>query len=291
MNTWTKIFWSSLLAAAACAQPAAAPMPAAPLAPLMWLAQGMGGSYLGVGVQDVDGDRAKALNLREVRGVELTRVDEEAPAGKAGLKAGDVVMEYNGQRVEGLEQFMRYVRETPAGREVKLLISRGGQTQTVAVTTAKRKPMVARSEDGSMRIEIPRMRMDMPPMPPLPAMGMDIPRPNMSWRSGMLGIEGEAVEGPLAEFFGTKEGVLIRNIGKGTAAEKAGLKVGDVLTKVDSNAVATPRQITSTIRGLKEKRTFPVVVVREKREMTVSVTVEEPAERPAAPRARSVNNE
>jgi S1-C subfamily serine protease len=114
----------------------------------------------------------------------------------------------------------------------------------------------------------------------------------MSWRSGMLGIEGEAVDGPLAEFFGTKEGVLIRNIGKGTAAEKAGLKVGDVLTKVDSNAVATPRQITSTIRSLKEKRTFPVVVVREKREMTVSVTVEEPAERPAsAPRARSVNNE
>jgi S1-C subfamily serine protease len=150
--------------------------------------------------------------------------------------------------------------------------------------------MVARSEDGSMRIEIPRM--EMPPMPPMPAMGMDIPRPNMSWRSGMLGIEGEAVDGPLAEFFGTKEGVLIRNIGKGTAAEKAGLKVGDVLTKVDSNAVATPRQITSTIRSLKEKRTFPVVVVREKREMTVSVTVEEPAERPAsAPRARSVNNE
>ena len=42
----------------------------------------------------------------------------------------------------------------------------------------------------------------------------------MSWRSGMLGIEGEAVEGPLAEFFGTKEGVLIRNIGKGTAADR-----------------------------------------------------------------------
>jgi serine protease Do len=290
MKTWTKIFCSSLLAAAAFAQPAAAPMPAAPLAPLMWMAQGMGGSYLGVGVQDVDGDRAKALNLREVRGVELTRVDEEAPAGKAGLKAGDVVMEYNGQRVEGLEQFMRYVRETPAGREVKLLISRGGQTQTVAVTTARRKPMVARSEDGSMRIEIPRM--EMPPMPSMPAMGMDIPRSNMSWRSGMLGIEGEAVDGPLAEFFGVKEGVLIRNIGKGTAAEKAGLKVGDVLTKVDASTVATPRQITSTIRGLKEKRTFPVVVMREKREMTVSVTVEEPAERPAAaPRARSVNNE
>ena len=293
MRTWINILSGSLLAGAIWAQPAAAPPPAAaPLAPLMWMAQGMGGSYLGVGVQDVDGDRAKALNLREVRGVELTRVDDEAPAGKAGLKAGDVVLEFNGQRVEGLEQFMRYVRETPAGREVKLLISREGRTQTVALTTAKRKPAVVRGEDGSVRIEIPRMRMEMPPMPPMPAMGMDIPRPNMSWRSGMLGIEGEAVDGALAEFFGVKEGVLVRNIGKGTAAEKAGLKVGDVLTKVDANTVATPRQITSTIRGLKDKRTFPVVVMREKREMTLSVTVEEPAERPAAaPRGRVVNNE
>ncbi|MCX6590102.1 MAG: PDZ domain-containing protein, partial [Acidobacteria bacterium] len=181
-----------------------------------------------------------------------------------------------------------YVRETPAGREVKLLISRGGQIQTVAVTTAKRKPTVVRGEDGSMHIEIPRVRVEMPPMP---AMGIDIPRPNMSWRSGMLGIEGEAVDGALGEFFGVKEGVLVRNIGKGTAAEKAGLKVGDVVTKVDANSVATPRQITATIRNLKDKRTFPVVLMREKRELTVSVTVEEPAERPAAPRARTVNNE
>lgn len=289
MKAWQNVIAGGALAVSGMvAQPAAAPPPAAPLAPLMFLAQSLGGSYLGVGVQDVDGDRAKALNLREVRGVELTRVDEEAPAGKAGLKAGDVVLEYNSQRVEGLEQFMRYVRETPAGREVKLLISRGGQTQTVAVTTAKRKPAMVRSEDGSMHIELPRMRMEMPPMP---AMGIDIPRPNMSWRGGMLGIEGEAVDGPLGEFFGVKEGVLIRNIGKGTAAEKAGLKVGDVLTKVDSSAVATPRQITSTIRNLKDKRTFPVVLMREKREVTVSVTVEEPADRPVAPRARTVNNE
>ncbi|MCX6592811.1 MAG: PDZ domain-containing protein, partial [Acidobacteria bacterium] len=104
MKIWQNVMAGGALAVSSIvAQPAAAPPPAAPLAPLMFLAQSMsGGSYLGVGVQDVDGDRAKALNLREVRGVELTRVDEEAPAGKAGLKAGDVVLEYNGQRVEGL---------------------------------------------------------------------------------------------------------------------------------------------------------------------------------------------
>src|SRR6266498_480139 len=75
------------------------------------------GSYLGIGVADIDTERAKALNLKEERGAEVTSVDPEGPAGKAGLKEGDVVLEYNGQRVEGTEQFVRMVRETPPGRQ------------------------------------------------------------------------------------------------------------------------------------------------------------------------------
>src|SRR5215204_3028455 len=80
------------------------------------------GSFLGIGVQEIDNERAKALNLREERGVEVTRIEDESPAAKGGIKTGDVVLEYNGERVEGVEQFMRMVRETPPGREVKLSI-------------------------------------------------------------------------------------------------------------------------------------------------------------------------
>src|SRR3954454_4231085 len=78
-----------------------------------------GGSFLGLGVSEIDSDRAKALNLREERGVEITRVEEDSPASRAGLKIADVVLEYGGQRVEGTEQFVRLVHETPVGREVK----------------------------------------------------------------------------------------------------------------------------------------------------------------------------
>jgi membrane-associated protease RseP (regulator of RpoE activity) len=73
-------------------------------------------AYLGIGVQDVDAERAKALNLKEDRGAEVTNVVADSPAAKAGFKDGDVVMEYNGQRVEGQEQLARLVRETPIGR-------------------------------------------------------------------------------------------------------------------------------------------------------------------------------
>jgi serine protease Do len=251
---------------------------------MVWMSQGMaGGSYLGVGVADVDDERAKALKLRETRGVELTSIAEDSPASKAGLKTGDVVMEFNGQRVEGLDQFMRYVRETPPNREVKIAVSREGKLQTFALTTAKRKPMVAFRDGEPMRIEIPRIEMPRMEMP-------DTPRMTMSWRSGMLGIEGEGLEGQLAEFFGVKDGVLVRSVGKDTAAEKAGLKVGDVITKVDGTPVNSTRQITNAIRAMRDKKTFPVTVVREKRESSMNVTIED-AERPAPPRGRSVNND
>src|SRR5216684_4474080 len=77
-----------------------------------------GGSYIGVMMQEVDSERAKVLKLHEEGGVEITVVEPESPAEKAGLKVGDVVHKYNGQRVEGMQQFARMVRETPAGHEV-----------------------------------------------------------------------------------------------------------------------------------------------------------------------------
>lgn len=95
--------------------------------------------YLGVGIREIDSERAKALKLSEEYGVEITAVTEGSPAEKAGIKVGDVVLEYSGHRVEGTEQLMRLVRETPPGRQVKLLISRNGATQTITATIGERK--------------------------------------------------------------------------------------------------------------------------------------------------------
>jgi serine protease Do len=226
-------------------------------------------SYIGVGFQDVDKDRMQALKLKEERGVEVTKVDEESPAAKAGLKAGDVILDYNGQRVESSETFIRFVRETPPNREVKLAISREGQSQTVTLTTAPRKKVMAFSGEP-MRIEIPRIEIS-----PMAVSTPDTPRAHMSWRSGMLGVDGEALEGGLAEFFGVKEGVLVRAVNKDSAAEKAGLRPGDVLVKIDNEKVSSARQISSIFRANRDKRNYTLTVVREKKEMTVPVTLDE----------------
>jgi len=244
-----------------------------------------GGAWLGVGVKEITADRARALNLKDEHGVEITTVEPDSPADRAGLKPGDVVLEYNGQRVEGTAQFIRFVRETPPGRTVRLTVFRNGSTQTVSATLAERRGRAlnfrAPNVDEDIRIRIPRIEA-------LP----DVPRVTMSWRTAMLGIEGEALkDSQLGDFFGVKDGVLVRSVLKDTPAEKAGLRAGDVIVKVDDRRVSEPRDITSTLRAARDasKKTLPVVVVREKKEVTLPVTLDEqPARRPTAPRTRRV---
>ena len=96
------------------------------------------GSFLGVGIQEIDSIRAKELKLPEEAGVEVTRIAPDSPAEKAGIKTGDVVTQYNGERVEGMDQFSRMVRETPAGREVKIGIIRNGAPQTITAQIGSR---------------------------------------------------------------------------------------------------------------------------------------------------------
>ena len=244
-----------------------------------------GGSFLGVGVADVDAERAKALKLSEERGVEVKNVEPDSPAAKAGIKEGDVVLDYNGQRIEGTQQFIRMVRETPPGRIVKLSISRGGSVSSVTATLGKRagREFAWHSAEGdNLRFHVPAVP-PMPPMAPGPHVREfnieipDVPRPNMAWRTGRLGVEGESLSSQLAEFFGVKEGVLIRSVVKDSPAEKGGIKAGDVITKVDGETVTNAQELSSEIRSKRTKKTFPITLVRGKKEMSVTVTLEDPS--------------
>lgn len=204
-------------------------------------------SFLGVGIQET------------AAGVEVTFITPDSPAEKAGIKTGDVVTQYNGQRVEGMDQFSRMVRETPAGREVKIDIVRNGAPQTI---TAK---LAARPAISGQFIPAPIQN-------PFELRFPDMPQSRMTWRSTMLGIEAEALDGQLAEYFGVKEGVLVRTVTPGAAADKAGIKAGDVIVRVDDAKVATPADISAHLRALRG-RPVSVVVVRDRKEINVMLAV------------------
>jgi serine protease Do len=256
---------AGLVSCSAFAQPVATPRGRSAQG---YVVQKTSGGYLGIGGLDISPERAKALNLKEERGVEVSSLAEDGPAAKAGIKAGDVVLEFNGQPVEGSAQFQRLVRETPVGRQVKITVWRSGAAQTLTATVGEnRQTTMIAPGDGPWNFS----------MPAIPAMpNIEIPQFQMNLQNPMLGIVGESLgrEDQLAEFFGVQDGVLVRSVKKGSAADKAGIKAGDVITKVDDSKVATSAEITRALRGLKSKKTFGVTVVRNKKEMPLTVTME-----------------
>jgi serine protease Do len=232
--------------------------------------------YLGVGVAELTDDRVKALNLKDDRGLEVKRVDENSPAAKAGLKEDDVILEVNGKGIEGLDQFQTLIGEMSPGAKVSLTIWRNGAKQAVSATLDSR-PVNFFVFGGPDFPNAP-----LPPVPPMPSVPFNggNPFPTMPGNSPLVGFEGEALNSQLAEFFGVREGVLVRSVNPKTPAERAGLKAGDVVVKVNGTPVATPREITSLVRASRRKA-ISFTVVRNKKEIALNVEVAE--DRPAAP--------
>jgi serine protease Do len=211
-----------------------------------------------------------------VRGVEITNVDEGSPAQKAGIKDGDVVLEYNGQPVEGGAQLSRMVRETPVGRTAKVGVWRNGSMQTLTATIEEKKGPTIITGNGTVFAQ-PFPVPDMSQFETLRNMReFDMPGVVMTYQSPMLGIVGEPLgkEEQLAEFFGVKDGVLVKSVTRNSAAEKAGIKAGDVIVKVDDQSVSTTQNITRALRDARSKKTVNVVVMRQKKEVPLTVTVE-----------------
>jgi serine protease Do len=258
-----------------------------------------GGSWLGVQIADVDADRAHVLGLHEEMGAEVQSVSPGSPAEEAGIQKGDVITEYQGSRIEGVSQLTRLVRETPAGRAATVKIVRDGSAQTLKVKVGERSesegPQVHRfAFKGDGDGDGDESDFEMPEIPEIPEFdfktlgnlgNLDIP--------GILeahGIGGRPRLGAvpqLSEFFGVKQGsgVLVKSVKKGSPGDKAGLRAGDVIVKVEDENV---EDVSDLHLALKERRDKDVriTVVRDRREtaLTVPPLPETPAT-PAAPEA------
>jgi serine protease Do len=227
------------------------------------------GSYLGVDISDVDSDRVSALKLKDEHGVEVTMVDQDAPAGKAGLKEHDVILTMNGTAVDSGAQLRRMIRETPPGRVITLGISRDGQPMTVKVQLADRKKEYwSKSGSKEFKFEVPPI----PPMPPMPEMPTFVVV-HTSPRSGLMV---ENITAQLGDYFGVKDGkgVLVRAVDKGSLAEKAGFRAGDVIVRVNDQTVHDTSDFTHAMRS-RDKMSINVVVMRDKREQNLTLALPE----------------
>ena len=233
-----------------------------------------GGSRIGVSIREIEDGDAKTLK-GATTGVVIESVSEDSPAEKAGLRKGDVIVEFDGERVRSVRQLTRLVQETPEGRAVPTILLRDGQRTTVSVTpdSSSRNLLERFSSDdsGDTRFRVvPR-----PPTPPPP------PNPPTVWRfdelfgrTGALGITVDTLSTQLAEYFGVKRGVLVTSVYDNSAAAKAGVKAGDVITSMNGSPVDDAADVRRRTQSLNDGAEFTIEVMRDKKAVTLKGKVE-----------------
>ncbi len=198
------------------------------------------------------------------RGAVIRSVEPNSPAAKAGLKEGDVILEFNKENVAGVQQLTRLVRETPVGRTVDVKIRRDNREQTLRVTTERSPNRFDNFSIDLGNLQLPRVEVFRD------RLGRAMPRIQMNTSYTQSGIQVSTLTDQLRDFFGVygNDGVLVTSVERGSAAEKAGLKAGDVITSIDSKTIRTPAEFS---RAMREARTSVALkIFRDKQERDIS---------------------
>jgi serine protease Do len=276
--------------------------------PRVMMLDGRGGQ-LGVIVQDLDAEGLKAA-AGAPSGVRIQDVDQDSPAARAGLREGDIVVEVDGDRVRSARQFSRLIQETPDGQSVSLSIVRDGSRQTVTVTPESRAfafgfdgERIGRDVARGLRELEPRLREIEPRLreieprlrelePRLREFRFDGPFsldldmvPRMTSPRGRLGVQLTELSPQLAEYFGAADGgVLVSSVTKDSAADKAGIKAGDVITSVNGDRVRDGNDLIDELREV-DGGEVTLGIVRDKQASSVKATIADPrpARRPGRP--------
>lgn len=226
-----------------------------------------GSSYLGVDTKDITPDRVAPLHLKDEQGVEVTMVDQDAPAGKAGIKEHDVILSVNGEHVESVEQLRRLIHEIPSGRVVTIGLSRDGQPLTIKTQLASRAQSFA-FNGKDFHFEMPHIE--------VPAIAdMDLPVSVVVVHSAMRsGLMVENLTPQLSDYFGAKggQGILVRSVEKGSLAEKAGFHAGDVIVRVNGESISDSGDFSRVLRARKANN-VTVGILRDKKEQNLTFTM------------------
>ena len=224
---------------------------------------GSGGVQLGISVSDT------------ANGVRVDTVHASTPAEKAGLREGDLVVEFDGERVRSARQFMRLVQETPSGRTASAAVMRDGQRVTLSVQPRAGGAFRFWDGSGDSFLAMPKIA---PPMA-LKRDGFPPSIENLMGASGQLGVSVSELSPQLSEYFGTKDGVLVTTVRDNSNASRAGVKAGDVITSLNGGTVTTAADLRRRAQRLEGGDEFTIAIVRDRKPMTLKGKIESPQPR------------
>jgi serine protease Do len=219
--------------------------------------------YLGISVDDVTPKLARRKNLKVEEGVYVQSVEEGSPAETAGIKEGDVIVEFDGKKISDNNDLISEVRKTKPGTEVSIAVNRDGDKKTVKATIDKSPREYSSSYSFPSPPKAPRIHV--------------APRISIKRESAMYGLTLEELNRQLGEYFGAPNGrgVLVKNVKRSSDAEKAGFKAGDVIMKVGKDEVTDVDDIWSSLDEYKKGEKAEFEILRKGTKQKLSLAIEQ----------------
>ena len=203
--------------------------------------------WLGVKIQPIDEDTAKALGLSDVEGSLVAEVMEDSPAGKAGILRRDVITKFDGSPVVENDSLPRLVAKTTIGKDVTVEVNRAGLKKTLKVKIEELKESDATEDNTQQEPDDSKLGMTVQDITP------DIAR--------SLGLE-------------ETKGIVVTNVAIDSEAEKKGIRRGDVLVEINSQTIESVADFKKLPKDLKKGKPLLVLVNRNNDTFYVPLKVE-----------------
>lgn len=180
--------------------------------------------YLGVRFQPLTADLAKSFGLESDKGALIASVEKDTPAEKAGLKAGDVIVEYDGKQITEGNELPRYVAATPVDKKVSIVIYRDGAKQDISLVVGKLNEKEVESGADSSR------------------------------ESDKIGVTVEEIRKDLSDRLGLRDskGLVITEVKPGSSAEEVGMTVGSIVIEINGQRLETVKAYQALVSTLKK---------------------------------------
>jgi serine protease Do len=180
--------------------------------------------YLGIRFQPLTADLAKSFGLESDKGALIASIEKDSPAEKAGLKAGDVIVEYDGRQISEGNELPRYVAATPVDKKVRIVIFRDGVKQDILLVVGRLKEKDADAVGDSSK------------------------------ESDKIGVTVEEMRKDIADRYGLRDnkGLVITEVKPGSLAEEAGLTTGSLIVEINGHRLDAIKAYNALVALLKK---------------------------------------
>lgn len=198
--------------------------------------------WLGVYTQDMTSRLARSINSKTTKGALVNDVVDDSPAEKAGVRDEDIIIEFQGTAIDDATDLSDAVRATKPETQINLVLIRENERKSLEVTLGA----------------LPRRRA-VAVAPPIP------PAMHMLERSAVKGLELRELNEQLGAYFQApnKRGVLVEEVEEESAAEEAGFKAGDVITRIGKDAIEDVRDIRRALNNYDNDEKVDVEILRK----------------------------